>query len=497
MKKRVLGYSLLLSFFFLLIATKSSPLYVLNDWGDANTFFTMGKGMMNGLVPYRDLFEQKGPILYFLYGIGYLLSHQSFFGIFILEVLAFTLVLVFFYKILKLYHYENSFYLSAPIFLMLILTMRSFFHGGSVEEFSLPLIMISLYHVLFLLKEDRYQNAKIYYLIDGILAGMILWMKYTLLGFWIGYGLLFLILFIKNKNWKKLFSFLLCYLGGMILVTLPVLLYFGYHHALGDLWHTYFYLNIFLYHAESMAQNSLLTKIGIIYYLLLVNFKNHLFYTIGLGLGIIFLFRDKSLSKKKWAFPLLFLLLYFFAYLGCVSYRYYFLIMAPFLVFGMLEIIHYGEKHQLIKNAMLIFLLPLTFLGVYALNDNISSLTLKKEDYAQYLFLEEINKVENPSILYYGGIDAGFYLTADILPREKYFSKININYAVYPDNLDAQRQAIQEGKVDFVIFRKEEGDMVEASYLSNLLEKYQLVTSHTQKYEIWDVTYFLYKLRET
>ena len=66
-------YCLLISSAFLLICTKSSPLYPLNDWQDANAFFTMGKGMMNGKVLYRDLFEQKGPLLYFMHGTG--LSH--------------------------------------------------------------------------------------------------------------------------------------------------------------------------------------------------------------------------------------------------------------------------------------------------------------------------------------------------------------------------------------------------------------------------------------
>ena len=78
--KKVTVYSIFLSFLFLWIGTKSSPAYPMNDWVDANAFFTMGKGLMNGLVPYRDLFEQKGPILYFVYGIGYLLSHKSFLG---------------------------------------------------------------------------------------------------------------------------------------------------------------------------------------------------------------------------------------------------------------------------------------------------------------------------------------------------------------------------------------------------------------------------------
>lgn len=35
----LIGYACLLMFF----CTKSSPLYIINDWYDANAYFTMGK----------------------------------------------------------------------------------------------------------------------------------------------------------------------------------------------------------------------------------------------------------------------------------------------------------------------------------------------------------------------------------------------------------------------------------------------------------------------
>ena len=83
---------ILVSFCSLLFCTKNSWLYSFNDWVDGNAFFTMGKGMVNGLVPYKDLFEQKGPLLYLIYGIGYLLSNKTLHGIFILEVISLSLI---------------------------------------------------------------------------------------------------------------------------------------------------------------------------------------------------------------------------------------------------------------------------------------------------------------------------------------------------------------------------------------------------------------------
>ena len=72
----------------LAVCSRSSPLYPTNDWGDANIYFTIGRGMLEGLVPYRDLLDHKGPLLYFLHAAAALVSDSSFFGVWLWEVAA-------------------------------------------------------------------------------------------------------------------------------------------------------------------------------------------------------------------------------------------------------------------------------------------------------------------------------------------------------------------------------------------------------------------------
>ena len=61
-----MGFALLVSFAVLTVCSKNSFLYPMNDWVDVNCFFTVGRGITHGLVPYRDLYDQKGPLLYFV-----------------------------------------------------------------------------------------------------------------------------------------------------------------------------------------------------------------------------------------------------------------------------------------------------------------------------------------------------------------------------------------------------------------------------------------------
>ena len=62
------GFLLLAAFILLLFATRSSFLYPYNDWNDANSYFSVGKALFHGKMPYRDVFDQKGMYLYFFYG---------------------------------------------------------------------------------------------------------------------------------------------------------------------------------------------------------------------------------------------------------------------------------------------------------------------------------------------------------------------------------------------------------------------------------------------
>ena len=63
----------------LLVCSLSSPLYATNDWVDANTYLTIGRAMLHGQVPYRDLADQKGPLLYVLHMLAAIIQPYGFF----------------------------------------------------------------------------------------------------------------------------------------------------------------------------------------------------------------------------------------------------------------------------------------------------------------------------------------------------------------------------------------------------------------------------------
>ena len=164
--QRTIIYTSLVIFVALLMffCTKSSPLYVMNDWPDANAYFTMGKGMINGAVPYKDLFDHKGPFLYFLYAIGYLIDNTGFLGIFIIQIISMSLVVIFSFKIAELYTKSSKsaavIALLVPIMMLAskVYTYNTDFGGGSPDEFIAPMIVMSLYFAIKLFKDKKTVN---------------------------------------------------------------------------------------------------------------------------------------------------------------------------------------------------------------------------------------------------------------------------------------------------------------------------------------------------
>ena len=47
-----------ISFVLLFFCSMTSYLFPIHNWVDQNCFLTLGKGILEGTVPYRDLFEQ-------------------------------------------------------------------------------------------------------------------------------------------------------------------------------------------------------------------------------------------------------------------------------------------------------------------------------------------------------------------------------------------------------------------------------------------------------
>lgn len=129
-------------FSFILLLWLSPDSYLMQICGtryDASWFFTCGKAWMEGMTPYIDFADSKGPLLWLIYGIGYLLSPTSYHGVFWLSVVAYTITFHFIWLIARLFldRKESALVLSVMPFFLFFITYHN---EVRAEDFCMPSI---------------------------------------------------------------------------------------------------------------------------------------------------------------------------------------------------------------------------------------------------------------------------------------------------------------------------------------------------------------------
>lgn len=457
-KKDVLLPILFLFFYTVALFTfcsKFSPVYNFNYWADINIYFTIGKGIWADKVLYKDLFDHKGPIIFFIYSLGYLFSHSSFLGMFFVQVLFQFIAVYFGYLSIRLFVRKNlalALSLLPPVFLMAFTL-----DGGSAEEFIYVCQSVSLYYLLAFFKKGEKEHPPQYMFIHGAMFTLVFFMKLNLVIFWFFPVLILFISLLYNKKYKSFFRNAISFLLGVFTILIPLLFYFYYNDALPDFWNAYIEFN-FLYGKLNVSSVK-----DYILGLIVIGVRIVMSYYIILPLilsGLLFFVFTPTLKSKR--DKLAVFLAAFSMFTVIVATRIFMpFYMIPFVVFSVFICIMLGillEKINLkYKNWFLFFSFFICLsLGIFQKNFFGYSLsTLYNRDFPLNevdIFASELEKETNPTLLI-AGIKKGIpiYTKADILPNTKYFFFPNIHHEVYPLIRDTQTGYIQNKEVNFII----------------------------------------------
>lgn len=432
----------LTGFLTILICSKSSPLYPLNDWVDANCYMTVGRAMKEGLLPYRDLFEHKGPLLYMLHAAAAMLSDSSFAGVFLFEVAACIWFLSLSGRLLR--HFTgNSMLWAIPFIAMTVYGSYTFCHGDSAEEFCLPLILCAFITGLEAAENKAPLSGKSSFIM-GIITGIIFWTKFNLLGFFIGMFLFLAVISLKSgiSALVRMCSYIVLGVGT---VSLPVILYFAANNALYSLAEVYFYNNIFVYGGEKTP--------------ILRNLADGVLFTVKfLPIGSVLIIAGISAAviRRKRTYLLYggasLITAFLGAFAGHLSYQYYPLVLAPFaVIFGAMLIPDNVKSGKIVVLTSFVICIA----GAFILSPNTYLMKYRKNQLPQYRFAEIINETDSPTLLNYGFLDGGFYLAAGIIPEQRYFCRNNLDF---PAMTEAQRRCAEAGIPDFIVTRSASGE---------------------------------------
>lgn len=208
----------LLSFIFSL--QSNSNIFVYREQGvDSAVFQYVAKMMMKGYLPYRDTFDHKGPLLYFINLAGMLINEK--WGIWLIELIFLTVSFSFMYKSFRLWC-GRAF--SILILMFSFVPMSKFFYGGNYsEEYSITFIAISLYIFLDYFKNNKVNNLRL------ILCGLTFMATFLLrpnnAGMWVAMILCVLIKLFKEKDFKPLVRFILLFTAGCVICAAPFMIW--------------------------------------------------------------------------------------------------------------------------------------------------------------------------------------------------------------------------------------------------------------------------------
>lgn len=442
---KVLLISFIISILFLTICSNNSFLYAFNDNQDINWYITMGNGLLEGKIPYRDLFEHKGPIVYFIFSI-FCLFGNPYRVAWIVEIICFTMFLFFSFKLMTKFINEKRALLSIVIAAFMCLTSNFFVvGGGAVEEYCLPIFMYMLL-CFFEFVHEKKKFTWVRSFLWGILIGVLFLIKFTLLAFPAIIYIYLLVVMIKEKRYKELINLTLLFALGVVVIAMPILIYFIANNAFKDFFTIYLYDNLVRYTRSVDLINNIF---------LICIFG---FFTFAITVLGIILHKKKHKSEKYNSFYLITVVAYFLILVFTGNFSYYFLPLMTFVPLGVgLSIDYITDKFPKLENKHVYNFLPIGLLvlslvfgnGTLELND-------KKEDYIHFEIADDIRTMnnENPTLFCYKLWDYGFYNVLGVVPEVKYFANNLFLEKDYPEMYEAFRSYIIEEKTEFVIMEK-------------------------------------------
>ena len=433
MKRRDVLFIMILAFVAVTVFSTSSFLYPFNRWVDANCIFTVGKSIFCGEVPYRDLMDHKGFLLYLINGVGSLISFKSFFGVYILELVSGFVFLWACYKMLLLFTGRKVLCLM-PFLAVVTYGSTCFEQGATAEEFCLPILAPSFYIGLRSIVNGKMLTLREVFLL-GVFASCVFWIKYTICGLYVGLGIGLCLFYIQNKWHGQLLKSIGWFCLGLVPVSAAIILYYAYNHALSDLWTVYFYDNLFNYTITpdshgvlgKLVKNEILGLGGFI--------SNPLMACMLIG-SLVELYLRKD--KKVFAFGLVcFLCMFLMLFIGrsCLYYPLPLAIMMPFsllLALRMFKRTTSTKKYVIYSG---VFLFAIAFCGLR----NITKLRLMFDVNPAVLRISKLimeGEEHSPTMIEYGMYDIGVYTLCGNVPECKHFCYLNLSLKEQADAQD-------------------------------------------------------------
>ncbi len=393
---------------------------------------------MEGMTPYVDFADSKGPLLWLIYGIGYLLSPTSYIGVFWLSVLAYTVTFAIVWRTARLFVGRRE-----SLLVLAVMPALMFYRGIHEEvvgeDFCMPWICIGIYCTCRALMSPQGATVRKYALWLGVGMAWCLLIKWNLFVLMGGMALVVLgVSFGRKRADGLLFGML-----GIASLTLPFVVYFLWNGNLMAMVQEYF-VNTFLITGRGDDPGVDRTVL----YTLFTNPKSVIFTVmlVGIFAGAVLFCRC-----FRMAYWLLLAYVPFFLFLELEpSINHYFTIVTPFCIFVLLLIVHCCVR-WINRCPQIVFaaIVACIFLCGTAYNTRWSRFVFfPSEDQERWDEVQMVLRQKQYPRILVGARDHGYGILARALPACKYWA-LQLNASA--EMKEERHQAIRARKPDFVL----------------------------------------------
>ncbi len=233
--------------FALVLLIPESPYFHPYPGVDSSVFIYIAKRVLAGAVPYKDAWDHKGPLLYFIDALGLLMARNSIWGIWAEQVMLLTLSFW-----IGFFSMSNFFSRLAALGGILIsFSLYPALGGGNnfSEEFSIFPMFLAIY---LCIKAIHSPPSLWPYFFIGMACGASFLIRANNVGIFVA---IFLVLFwnaLKTSSTYVFIKLIASAMLGFFAINMVLLLFFAYHNAVWDYFSAAYYYN-FIYVSESSA----------------------------------------------------------------------------------------------------------------------------------------------------------------------------------------------------------------------------------------------------
>jgi len=427
----------------LFVISPDSYTHDLTGHIDSACFFMCGKAWMNGMIPYVDFADSKGPLLWLIEGVGYLISRYNYIGVFWLSCLLYSVTFYICYKIGTLLTqsrrigYATALLMAFPYFCCL------FHYEVRAEDWCQPFIAASLYCLLKEILRPSAKSAHVMGIVFGLSFMAALLIKWSVAVMTLSFAASGFIILVRRK--RSVAGYILCCVAAAAVLFLPFAAYMAATDSFGAFIREYF-----------LNTGKTVTGGGVFGFI--VGYCKdiaHLFLTRGKYLYVIYMAAIYAYYRKRrdiTVYPLLCGLFFLALSIKHDLWHYYVSVVSTFAIFLAVFIAREISRRYTLGAKSLATLFAVSMIL------NFANMARGLRGQGGYMFFQHngrkelydaaylMSQVKSPKIMN-SSLEVGIGMTANTLPATLYWSRQNGATA----QMDESRwDAVAQHKPDFI-----------------------------------------------